>query len=77
VSLTTGELEFQNGFDLKFRGVRIAWKASHGVTIYVWICDRVFESCFTKGAIHMTKKLMLAAMLTAALSAGAISVRQL
>jgi hypothetical protein len=63
--------------DLKFFGVRTAWKASHGVTIYTWICDRVFESCFTKGAIHMTKKLMFAAMLTAALSAGALSVHQL
>jgi hypothetical protein len=75
VSLTTAE--FQNGFNVKFFGARMARKASHRVTIYFWICDRVFESCFTKGAIHMTKKLMLAAMLTAALSAGAISVRQL
>ena len=23
--------------DLKFFGVRTAWKASHGVTIYIWI----------------------------------------
>jgi len=30
-----------------------------------------------KGAIHMTKKLLFAAMLTAALSAGALSVHQL
>jgi hypothetical protein len=63
--------------DLKFFDVRTAWKASDGVTIYIWICERAFESCFTKGAIHMTKKLMFAAMLTAALSAGALSVHQL
>jgi hypothetical protein len=37
VSLTTGELQFQNGFDLKFFGARMARKASHRVTIYFWI----------------------------------------
>src|SRR6476619_3459825 len=60
-----------------FSGQERPRKASHGVTIYFWICDRVFEYCITKGASHMTRKLMFAAMLAAALSASAISVHQL
>jgi hypothetical protein len=41
VSLTTGEMEFQNGFGVKFFGAGIAQKASHRVTIYFWILRQI------------------------------------
>ena len=62
---------------LDFFPRKVGPKVFTGVTIYFWIYGREFECCFYKGASHMAKKLIFAAMLAAALSSGALSVHQL
>ena len=60
-----------------FSALVMAGKASPGVMIYIWIYGREIEYRLQPKEQDMAKNLIFAAMFTATLSAGALSLHQL
>src|SRR5882724_4923345 len=77
VSLTTGELRSKMAQARNFFRRERPGKPAPALRFTSGYTAEDLNTAFSKGASHMAKKLLLAAMLAAALSASAISVHQL